>query len=117
MDSPPRSLIEHFSSMNDPRIERSRRHKLIDIIVIGVVGSLCGAESWEDVEMIAEEKQSWLGKFLELPNGIPSHDTVSRVFARFSATEFERCFCAWIVADLFVTFPGYRLLPNKGIVQ
>jgi predicted transposase YbfD/YdcC len=96
MDAPPRSLIEHFSGMNDPRVERSRRHKLIDIIVIGVVGALCGAESWEDIQMIAEEKESWLRQFLELPNGIPSHDTISRVFARFSATEFERCFSDWM---------------------
>jgi predicted transposase YbfD/YdcC len=96
MDAPPRSLIEHFSGMNDPRIERSRRHKLVDIIVIGVVGALCSAESWEDVQMIAEEKESWLRKFLELPNGIPSHDTISRVFARLSAKEFELRFSAWM---------------------
>jgi predicted transposase YbfD/YdcC len=96
MDAPPRSLIEHFSGMTDPRMERSRRHKLIDIMVIGVIGALCGAESWEDVEMIAEEKESWLRKFLELPNGIPSHDTISRVFARLSAAELERCFVAWM---------------------
>lgn len=96
MDAQPRSLIEHFSTMNDPRIERSRRHKLIDIVIIGVIGTLCGADSWEDVEMIAEEKQDWLRKFLELPNGIPSHDTIARVFMRISATEFERCFREWM---------------------
>lgn len=96
MDAPPRSLVEHFSVMKDPRIERSRRHKLIDIVVIGVIGALCGGESWEDVQMIAEEKESWLRQFLELPNGIPSHDTISRVFARLSAREFELCFSDWM---------------------
>lgn len=96
MDAKPRSMIEHFSDLNDPRIERSRRHKLIDIIVIGVMGALCGAESWEEIQMTGEEKEDWLRQFLELPNGIPSHDTIARVFARLSASEFERCFGAWM---------------------
>lgn len=57
MDARPRSMIEHFSIVKDPRVERSRRHKLMDIIEIGVIGSLCCAESWEEVQMTAEEKE------------------------------------------------------------
>ena len=69
---------------------------MIDIVVIGVIGTLCGAKSWEDVEMLAEGKKEWLSQFLELPNGIPSHDTISRLYSRISAKEFERCFISWM---------------------
>lgn len=95
-------FVEHFSTINDPRIERTKKHKLIDILIIGVIGMLCGADGWEDIQMIAEEKEEWLRGFLELPNGIPSHDTISRVFGRVSPKEFERCFVAWMkdVANL-----------------
>lgn len=93
------SLVDHLSEIDDPRMDRTKRHKLIDILVIGVVGTLCGADSWEDVETIAEEKHEWLSGFLQLPNGVPSHDTISRVFNRIRADEFETCFFNW-VADV-----------------
>jgi len=92
----PNSLVEHFSQVNDPRIERTKRHLLIDIIVIVIVGVICGGESWEDIQMVAEEKEDWLNKFLQLPNGIPSHDTLARVFSRISAKQFQNCFSAWM---------------------
>ncbi len=115
MEAAPRTLIEHFSEIEDHRIERSKRHNLIDILVIGVIGVLCGAKSWEDTEMIANEKKDWLKDFLELPNGIPSHDTISRVFHKLSATKFESCFLSWMkdVAELtdgeVVAIDGKRL--------
>jgi predicted transposase YbfD/YdcC len=90
------TLVEHFSRLPDPRIDRSKRHILIDIIVIGIIGTLCGAKSWEEIEMIAHEKKEWLSRFLELPHGIPSHDTISRVFSRLPASMFESCFVAWM---------------------
>jgi len=64
----------------DPRMDRSKRHKLVDILVIALCGFLAGCETWVDVELFGLAKQKWLGKFLQLPNGIPSHDTFGRVF-------------------------------------
>jgi predicted transposase YbfD/YdcC len=65
----------------DPRINRRKRHKLVDILVISLCGFLAGCEGWVDVELFGISKRRWLEKFLELPNGIPSHDTFGRVFA------------------------------------
>jgi predicted transposase YbfD/YdcC len=70
-----------FECVVDPRVNRNRRHKLVDILVIALCGFLAGCESWVDVELFGISKQKWLEKFLELPNGIPSHDTFGRVFA------------------------------------
>lgn len=99
----PSSLITHFKNITDPRIKRAKRHKLIDIIVIVIVGVICGAESWEAIQLVAEEKQEWFKTFLELPNGIPSHDTIARVFSRISARQFELCFSAWMKATSALT--------------
>ncbi|MEA3244497.1 MAG: transposase family protein, partial [Pseudomonadota bacterium] len=69
------SLSEHFESLPDPRIDRQKLHKLIDIISISICAALCGAEGWTDVEEFGKAKKDWFQTFLELPNGIPSHDT------------------------------------------
>ncbi len=69
------TIAEHFSNINDPRIERRKLHKLIDIITISICAVICGADTWEDIELFGESKHEWFKKFLELPNGIPSHDT------------------------------------------
>jgi len=97
------SLIEHFSTITDPRIDRTKRHKLIDILVIAICGIICGAESWEDFEVFGEAKEVWFRKFLELPNGIPSHDTFRRVFARLNPTEFQHCFLDWVRSAYEIT--------------
>jgi predicted transposase YbfD/YdcC len=70
-----------LESLADPRLERNRRHKLVDILVIALCGFLAGCEGWVDVALFGRRKQEWLARFLELPNGIPSHDTFGRVFA------------------------------------
>ena len=70
-----------LESLADPRMDRSKRHKLVDILVIALCGFLAGCESWVDVELFGIAKQKWLRRFLELPHGIPSHDTFGRVFA------------------------------------
>lgn len=90
------SLITIFKDLPDPRIERSKRHNLIDVVVIAVVGTLCGADGWEEIEMIAKAKKKWLKRFLELPNGIPSHDTIRRLFMRISPGVFQQKFCEWM---------------------
>ena len=73
-------LISIFSVLKDPRIDRTKRHDLMDIIAIAICAVVCGADSWVDVEQFGNSKKEWLSSLLELPNGIPSHDTFGRVF-------------------------------------
>lgn len=92
------SIVEYFKNVDDPRIERRKLHKLIDIITIAVCAVICGAETWEDIELFGEAKHEWLKQFLELPNDIPSHDTFGRVFALISPVEFQNSFITWVNA-------------------
>jgi len=90
------SLEESFGKITDPRIDRTKLHKLIDIIIIAICAVICGAEGWEEIEEFGKEKQEWLENILELPNGIPSHDTISRVFSKINPEEFEKSFFLWV---------------------
>ena len=90
------TLLDHFTNLTDPRIERTKDHKLIDIVAIAICGMISGADNWVAMEQYGNAKEEWLKQFLELPNGIPSHDTISRVFARLDPKEFEQCFRDWV---------------------
>ncbi len=90
------TLLDHFANLTDPRIDRTKDHKLIDIVAIAICGMLCGADNWVAMEQYGKAKEEWLKQFLELANGIPSHDTISRVFARLDPKEFEQCFRDWV---------------------
>ena len=104
MDSTPAAnLIDRFAKLNDPRDDRAKRHNLMDVVVIAICAVLCGADSWVDVELFGKSKEDWLRRLLELPNGIPSHDTFGRVFARLDATQFQECFMDWVSAVSEVT--------------
>ena len=90
------TIADHFSSLKDPRIERTKQHKLIDIITIAICAVICGADGWVSIETYGKAKHHWLKQFLELPNGIPSHDTFARVFALINPQSFQECFLGWI---------------------
>ena len=96
-------LISIFSGLQDPRIDRTKRHGLMDIIAIAICSVVCGTDSWVDVEQFGNSKNDWLSTFLELPNGIPSHDTFGRVFSALDAEQFHRCFVEWVWAVSEIT--------------
>ena len=97
------SITAHFSSLEDPRVDRSKLHELRDILVIAICGVICGADGWVGIERFGNAKGDWLKSILDLPNGIPSHDTFGRVFARLDPEQFERCFVNWVRAIFEVT--------------
>lgn len=85
-----------FGKIKDPRINRTKRHNLLDIIVIAILAVICGADNWVDIEMFGNARKEWLKKIVRIPNGIPSHDTFGRVFALLNPKEFRSCFMEWV---------------------
>ena len=92
------TIEQHFGNLADPRIDRTKLHKLLDILVIAICAVIAGADNWEDVEEFGKARLEWFRTFLELPNGIPSHDTFTRVFARLDPEQFQACFLGWMNA-------------------
>jgi len=88
-------FVAHFSILPDPRVDRSKKHRLIDILFIAVCTIICGGETFTDMELFGEAKQEWLRTLLELPHGIPSHDTFGRVFSLLDPQAFGECFLRW----------------------
>ena len=90
------ALASSFAAVDDPRIERTKAHNLLDIITITICAVICGADDWVGVAEFGTSKHAWLQTFLHLPNGIPSHDTFGRVFARINPDQFQQSFLQWI---------------------
>ena len=99
---PIHSLEEHFSNINDPR-GPNVSHQLFDIITIAILGTICGADGWVEIEQFGYQKLNWLSQYLLLPKGIPSHDTFGRVFALIDPEEFQASFMKWVKALRKVT--------------
>src|SRR5579863_9448091 len=92
------SLTEHFAALDDPRVERTQLHPLLSIVVIAICAVIAGAESWDDIAEFGEIRAAWFATFLDLPHGIPSHDTFNRVFAALDPVQFRACFQSWMDA-------------------
>lgn len=97
------TIATYFAELSDPRVERTRLHELLDILVIAICAVICGADSWVEMEAYGCAKEKWLRQLLALPHGIPSHDTFGRVLARLKPEELQRCFLRWMQAVSEVT--------------
>jgi predicted transposase YbfD/YdcC len=94
----PVSLLHHFADLDDPRTDHTKLHSLLDIIALTLCAVVSGAAGWTDVEAYGVEKRDWLETFLDLANGIPSHDTIGRVFGALDPAAFQECFLNWMHA-------------------
>jgi len=92
------SLKAHFADLPDPRMSNKCHHNLLDIVIIAICATVTGASDWQDIETFGKSKHKWLQQWLELPNGIPSHDTFERVFRRLDPKAFEVRFVEWTSA-------------------
>src|SRR5436309_15093055 len=117
---PKLSLIEHFKTLTDPRVDRTKDHDLIDVLVIAICCLLCAGQSFNDMEDFGKAKRDWFKTFLKLRGGIPSHDTFNRVFAALKPEHFLECFLAWTqsvraaVAQEVVALDGKALRRAKA---
>jgi predicted transposase YbfD/YdcC len=94
----PNSILDHFADLPDPRREQGRIHRLDEIVFIATCAVLCGADNWVQIADYAHSKLDWLETFLELPGGIPSHDTFRRTFCLIDPMAFQECFSSWMAA-------------------
>ena len=94
----PRSIVDFFSELPDPRVDRTKKHPLINIITIAICAVLSGADTWTEVEAFGHAKKEWLSSFLDLKSGIPSHDTIGRVFSKIDPEAFQSAFAEWTQA-------------------
>ena len=99
----PGKLTSIFMQLEDKRRDLSKLHKLNDILVMAIIAVICGADSWDDIEEYCKAKQEWLTQFLNLENGIPSHDTFNRVISSIDSEHFEACFIEWVSELIRVT--------------
>ena len=92
----PQSLIEHFAKLEDPRVDRNKKHELIDVIVLCVCAVVSGANGWSDIEEFGHAKLEWLRRYVPLVNGVPVDDTIARIVSALSVSGFQECFKSWV---------------------
>lgn len=109
-----RDLETIFAQVEDPRVERTKLHRLRDIIILAICGVICGAEGWVEIEEFGKAKEAWFTELLDLPNGIPSHDTFGRVFACIDPKQFEASFFQW-VQGISKTVKGVIAIDGKTL--
>ena len=108
-------VVAAFAALPDPRVDRTKRHALLDIVAITRCAVLAGAEGWVDVAAFGHAREAWFRTFLGLPHGIPSHDTFGRVFARLDPTAFARCFQAWVATVATLAWGEVVALDGKTV--
>ena len=91
-------FISHFSSIPEPRIERCRKHELLDILFLSISAILCGADGWEEIEDFGRAKRDWLRRYFPYTEGIPKHDTIARVLSRLDPEALQKSFISWVNA-------------------
>ncbi|MCY4558900.1 MAG: ISAs1 family transposase [Chloroflexi bacterium] len=96
MDNVPLSIAERSGILEDPRTGHAKRHELLDIIVITLCAVICGADNWVEIGEFGKAREDWFRQFLQLPNGIPSHDTFGRVLRLLDPEQFSTCFMDWV---------------------
>ena len=109
------SLVEHFSDLPDPRMVNKCRHKLLDIVMIAICATIADADSWDEIAAFAEGKEAWLRRWLELPNGVPSADTIQRGFENLDSQAFVERFTAWVRAVFAVTAGQVVAVDGKAL--
>jgi predicted transposase YbfD/YdcC len=109
-----RDLESIFAQVEDPRVERTKLHSLRDIIILAICGVICGANGWVEIEEFGKAKEAWFTELLDLQNGIPSHDTFGRVFARLDPKQFEASFVQW-VQGISKTVQGVIAIDGKTL--
>lgn len=115
--TPPETWLDAFKGLEDPRREKRTWHPLLSIIGISLLAVLCGADHWEQIEVYARSKQRWLESFLDLPFGIPSHDTIERVFEHLDGDAFEASFQQWVQLLLESGGDAAKLIALDGKTQ
>lgn len=107
-----RGLLRLFEEVEDPRVNRTKRHSLVDILFLTLCAVICGADGWTEVELFGKSKLEWLRQYVPLAHGVPSHDTLGRVFARLRPEQLECCFMRWMQSLAELT--GGRLIAIDG---
>ncbi len=110
-----KTLFEQVGKIKDPRIERKKLHSLKDILVIAVCATICGADNWEDIAEFGSSKQEWFATFLEIENGIPSHDTFRRVFILLDNVELKTLFVEWLSSAVSLSKGSLVSLDGKNL--
>jgi hypothetical protein len=109
------SIVEYFQTLEDPHIERTKKHRLLDLLVIALCTLWSGGEGFQDRELCGKSKRAWLQTFLALPSGIPAHDTFGRLFARLNPQRFQECFLSWTRAVAQLTQGTLISLDGKTV--